>query len=521
MIDAREKAIRQRLKNDFPHYASKCLRIRTKIGKASPLELNRGQLYVHERLEEQRARTGKVRALILKARQLGVSTFVGGRFYHRVTHSEGVRAFILTHEQDATDNLFDMTARFHGRCPELVKPATGASNAKELSFDRLDSGYKVGTAGSKGVGRSQTIQLFHGSEVAFWPHAETHMDGALQAVPDAPGTEVILESTANGVGGLFYSMCKAAERGEGEYILIFLPWFWHEEYRKAPPGGWQAPAEFKEYGELHGLAEDQVYWAYGKNEELCRAVGGDPAQICWKFRQEYPATAEEAFQTSGEAKFISPEAVMRARKNSVTPSDRTPLVIGVDVARAGGDKSRIIDRRGRKLGGLVNKTLDTDDLMRLAGEVVAVMNQHNPRQVFIDVTGLGAGVYDRLKELGHGSRITGVNFAQQALDPDRYSNKRAEMWDLLRQWFDDPAGVDIPDDDVLHSHLCAPIWGKGATGHNSSGCLVLEKKEHIKERLGFSPDGGDAAALTFAFPVAAEDAENLPPPPPSFGWMAA
>ncbi len=101
--------------------------------------------------------------------------------------------------------------------PGPVRPQTGKSNAKELAFPLLDSGYKVGTAGTEGVGRSDTIQYFHGSEVAFWPNAEDHMAGVLQAVPNAAGTEVVLESTANGIGGLFYNMCKATERGEGPY----------------------------------------------------------------------------------------------------------------------------------------------------------------------------------------------------------------------------------------------------------------------------------------------------------------
>jgi hypothetical protein len=166
--------------------------------------LNAAQVYLHGQLEDQRARTGKVRALVLKGRQQGISTYIGGRYYWRVTHSRGIRVFILTHEQDATDNLFGMVERFHDHCPAAVKPITGAANAKELDFSRLESGYKVGTAGAKAVGRSQTVQLFHGSEVAFWPNAPTHFAGVVQAIPDLPGTEIILENSANGVGGEFH-----------------------------------------------------------------------------------------------------------------------------------------------------------------------------------------------------------------------------------------------------------------------------------------------------------------------------
>src|SRR6266403_2300072 len=173
-LSNREKSIRQKLKDDFSHYASRCLRIRTKAGKIEPLVLNQAQTYLHGRLEAQRQRTGKVRALVLKGRQQGISTYIGGRYYWRATHTKGVRVFILTHEQDATNNLFGMVERYHSHCPELVKPVTGAANAKELSFEALESGYAVGTAGAKATGRSQTVQLFHGSEVAFWPNAKTH-----------------------------------------------------------------------------------------------------------------------------------------------------------------------------------------------------------------------------------------------------------------------------------------------------------------------------------------------------------
>lgn len=107
-----------------------------------------------------------------------------------------------------------MAQRYHDNCPDEFKPHTGASNANELIFDLLDSGYKIGTAGNKAVGRSSTIQLFHGSEVAYWPNAEQHAAGILQAVPSEPGTEVWLESTANGENDYFHQQWRMAVSGE-------------------------------------------------------------------------------------------------------------------------------------------------------------------------------------------------------------------------------------------------------------------------------------------------------------------
>lgn len=509
-LDDRERAIRQKLKDEFEHYASRCLKIRTKTGDVLPFQMNRSQRYLHGRLQKQLETSGKVRALVLKGRQVGISTYIAGRFYWRVTHRFGVRAFILTHLDTASDNLFGMAKRFHEQCPELVKPKTGKANAKELSFAELDSGYKVATAGTAEVGRSETLQFFHGSEVAFWPNAQNHVAGVKQAIADAPGTEDIRESTANGIGNAFHADWKAAERGDSEYEPIFIPWFWHEEYVRAPVDGWAPSREWLDYAEGYGLAQDQLYWAWLKNRDMAAVAGGSADEPCGKFRQEYPANADEAFQTTGDA-FIAPATVLKARKNRVDPYG--PLILGVDPARGGGDKCGLIDRRGRRMGEHVCKRIDQPDLMMLCGEIRQEIKRLRPlglRKVVVDITGLGAGLYDRLRELEGAQLIEGVNFSSRAFSPQKFANRRAEMWDLMRQWFEDPAGVQVPDKDDFHGDVCSPIRGKGATHFNSSGQLVLEPKDHIKERLGFSPDLGDASALTFGadFSAAVDDDDD-------------
>ena len=333
-MDARERAIRQRLKDDFEHYAPRCLRIRTKSGSIAPLALNRAQLYIHSRLEEQLRRDGRVRALILKGRQQGCSTYVEGRFYWKVTHRAGVRAFILTHLDDATNTLFDMAKRYHDHCPELVKPHTAASNARELVLDALDSGYRVGTAGSKGAGRSDTFQFFHGSEVAYWPNAETHVQGALQAVPNELGTEVILESTSAGPHGLFYQMCKAARDGQGQYELIFVPWFWQDEYREPVSDSFEPTAEEQEYAQAYGLDDEQLAWRRAKVVEL-GGVGN--------FRREYPATVEEAFAADAEGALWK-RAVIDSLRVAKAP-DLLRIVVAIDPAvtsKADSDETGII-----------------------------------------------------------------------------------------------------------------------------------------------------------------------------------
>lgn len=492
----------RRLRDDFEYFARHCLRIRTKSGDVAPFRLNAAQKRLHDRLEKQRRETGRVRAIVLKGRQMGASTYIEGRFYWRLWGTKGLTAFILTHEQKATDNLFAMAKRYHDNMPDVFRHPTKAANAKELAFEGRDCSYSVATAGTKEVGRSATIQLFHGSEVAFWPNAEEHTAGLIQAIADAAGTERIFESTANGIGNVFQRRYMAAERGASEDMAVFMPWFWDEGYRAAPPEGWMPPGKWHEYGEVNGLDLDQLFWAYVKNRDMATATSQSDEEPCWKFKQEYPATSEEAFQTAGNS-FIPSPAVAKARKTTVLPQGA--LILAVDPARGGGDKTGVIDRRGRKAGGVICELWDYDDTMVIAGHVARLIRLHHPAAVNIDVGGLGAGVVDRLREMGF-RQINPVNFGSSpiGLGPtgdELYENRRAEMWDAMRDWLNDPAGVDLPDSDALHADLCAPVWGSGATRHKSNNELVIEPKDKIRERLGNSPDLGDALALTFAVPI--------------------
>lgn len=503
-LSDREKEIRRRLRDDFPHYASKCLKIRGKDGKIDPFTLNPAQLYLHGRLEAQREATGKVRALVLKGRQQGVSTYLGGRFYHRTSHNKGLRCFILTHEQEATNNLFGMVDRYHQHCPELVKPSTGASNAKELYFDRLESGYAVGTAGAKAVGRSQTVQLFHGSEVAFWPNASTHFAGVVQAIPDLPGTEIVLESTANGVGGEFHERWQQAEAGIGDYQAIFIPWFWSPEYSRAVPDGFILDEEEEAYRDAHDLTLGQMVWRRNKIAEL-----KDPML----FKQEYPATAAEAFQMTGHDGFIKPEVVVKARKSSLTGIG--PLILGVDPSRFGNDRFSVCWRKGRKISKVESK--NKLDVVAGANWIKQIIDADKPKRVFIDVGGVGAGVYDLLNSWGYGfdasdtdnpkKVVVPIDFGGSPQQPDIMLpsgelrpgpyNRRAEMWTRSRDWLVEPGGADIPDLDSLQADACAPGYH-----YNANSYLLIESKEHMRDvRKIRSPDEWDAVVLTFAEPV--------------------
>lgn len=422
------------------------------------------------------------------------SSYVAARYYHKTTHSRGIRTFILTHEDAATQNLFEMVNRYHEHCPALVKPATGAANAKELNFCGIDSGYKIGTAGTKGVGRSSTLQLFHGSESSFWPHAETHAAGVLQAVPNEPGTEVILESTANGIGNFFHKKWQEAERGEGDYTAIFVPWFWQDEYRREVDADFQLSDEEREYAESHDLTLEQMSWRRNKILEL------DDASL---FKQEYPRNSIEAFQMSGHDSFISAELVAKARATRCEALGA--LVLGVDPSRFGKDRFSIAWRRTRRVEKIESK-LKIDNVAG-ANWVKQIIDVDKPARVFIDVGGVGAGVVDILMSWGppYSNIVVGINFGGEPQEPDELledgskrpgpRNRRAEMWKRSRDWLKDVGGADIPDSDPLQADACGPTYH-----YDANQRLLIESKEHMMARGISSPDEWDAVVLTFAEP---------------------
>lgn len=526
-IPEEAKAQALRMRDDFPLFARRCLKIRTKSGEIAPLVLNRGQLHLHERLEKQRLAGKPVRAIIVKGRQMGISTYLQARFYWRLWGARrgvALNAFILTHEQDATDNLFGMAQRFHDNMPDVLKPTTKAANAKALVFSGNGCGYQVATAGSKEVGRSATVQLLHGSEVPSWPNAESHVVSLLStALAKGPGTEGILEATAKGIGNVFHRMCMAAVRGDSDYEPIFIPWFWDDGYQTPCPEQWAqaVPTAWHEYGVIHGLTWEQLYWAWLKNRELAQAKSLTTDEPCPDFRQEYPATFDEAFQSSGNS-FIPALSVLKARQKREGQDKivgRGPVILGIDPARSA-DNVGVIDRCGRVMGERICERWAPDgDTVYLAQKIARVIDRIRPDAVNIDMGGNGAALYDILISQGYGYCCNPVNFGSAPIGKgptgeEMYANRRAEMYDLLRDWFETPGGVQIPDDDGLHTDLTAAVWGPGATRHNpTTNELILEPKDKIKERIGASPDLGDAAALTFAVPFAqGMQAQNQPTP---------
>jgi len=288
-------AVRKRLLEDFSFYAPNALKIRTKDAKIVPFKANVAQTRLQEIVEQQYATLGRVRIIILKARQMGLSTWVGGRLYSRVSQRPAKKALVVTHEGKATDTLFEMTRRFHELCPEALKPSTRYAGRRDLKFGVLDSGYAVATAGGDTVARGETITHAHLSEVAFWPKSSSQeiFSGLMDAVPKTPDTEVYIESTANGVSGVFYDQWKAAVAGESEFIPVFLPWFIDPTYRIPVPDGFARTPEEESLCETYLLDDEQLVFRRLKIAEKGRDL----------WMQEYPSCPEEAFLTTGRPVF--------------------------------------------------------------------------------------------------------------------------------------------------------------------------------------------------------------------------
>lgn len=477
-----------RVLKSLPLFAETFLNIRTKSGAIKKFELNRAQEYLHQRLEDQLKETGKVRALVLKGRQQGVSTYIQARFFHKVITQRGKKAFILTHEAEATKNLFDMTKRYYDSLPDGLAPKSDASNAKELSFKALDSGYSVGTAGNKAVGRSQTIQLMHASEAAYYPNAEEHAKGILQAVSNEDGTEIIMESTANGIGNYFYNMWMAAMSGQSEFQAIFIPWYWQPEYTGVLKDGEMVSFTDEEERliEQHGddgLTKEHIWWRRRKLLEF----SNDHMTAVELFNVEYPLTALDAFRNPVADRFIRAELVQRARKNRIEST--SPLVIGIDVAISDYDRTAIVRRKGRMAYQL--ETHFNMNTMELVGLIRRIIDKERPSKVMIDCIGIGAGIVDRLLEIGY-DIVEGVNVARRANDPDKFRNLRAELWHDMREWLCGELPVQIPDSDELLGDLTSLGYK-----FDSSGRLLIESKDELRKRGMKSPDTADALAISF------------------------
>jgi hypothetical protein len=203
------------------------------------------------------------------------------------------------------------------------------------------------------------------------------------------------------------------------------------------------------------------------------------------------------FPNTSSLQFISSAQVDAARSRDTFIDVHEPLMIGVDVARFGDDRSTIYFRRGKDARSIPPVKLHGVDTMTLAAKVAEMHRIHRALMICVDEGGIGAGVVDRLRQMQ--LPVVGVQFGAKPLgvvklgEGVRVANRRAEMWAVMREWL--PGGM-IPDDQELADDLTGLEYS-----FNARDEILLEKKEHMKARGLASPDDGDGLALTFAVPA--------------------
>lgn len=295
------------------------LTIKTKAGEMVPFVMNKAQRHLHDIIKGLWENNKIIRIFILKARQLGVSTYIEALIFAITSQLENQNATIIADDLDGSNYIFDMSKLYQEKLPEHLRTPTKKSNEKKLEFDGIHSQIIIDTAENKDAGRKYTFRIAHLSEYAFFKRAEELMVGLSQAVPSLPRTMVIKETTANG-----FNFAKdewdTLEEGRSEELAIFIPWFWGEEYSMDVPEGFiigdtrqgiitkdEPIIKSRIVKEGMDRINERLQWRRWCILNNC-GMGSDANKLA-NFKQEYPSTPEEAFKASGETFFDKDEVV--------------------------------------------------------------------------------------------------------------------------------------------------------------------------------------------------------------------
>ena len=307
------------------------LMIRPKAGGSQFLRLNRAQ--------REYSRTCGRRNIVLKARQLGTTTYIAARFFLQTITRPGTLSVQVAHSQESAEAIFTIVHRFWENLPEAAMKGAlveSRSNVRQIVFPRLDSEYRVEMADAN-AGRGMTIHNLHCSEVSRWPRGGRETLASLRAAL-VPNGEIVLESTPNGAWGAFYGEWQRAR--ENGYTQHCFPWWYEESYRDAvAPGQILEPTmEESELMERHGLADDQITWRRRQWNAL-RSLAA----------QEYAEDADACFLLSGECVFdlaaLDRAAALAGRETATEDNGRLLIwlpprkekryILGVDTAGGG------------------------------------------------------------------------------------------------------------------------------------------------------------------------------------------
>lgn len=368
--------------------ARSLLRIRDREGTDRPLVANRAQ----RAFEAARGRSN----IVLKARQMGMTTWVAGRFFLKTITQRGVLTVQVAQTQEAAKGIFRMVQRFWECLPEELREGPlrrSKANAGQMRFAELDSEFRVLSAGDEGAGRGMTVNYLHCSEVSRWPgDAVAVLAGLRGAV--APGGEVVLESTPNGAYGCFYSeWTEAEERGT---VRHFFPWWMEPAYISEPAA--ELKCDELKLVEKHGLTAEQI----GFRRELERRYRGLRTQ-------DFAEDAESCFRATGGCCF-EVEAVDRRMRElaEIVPVETRrggalevwlpPLpgkayVVAVDTAGGGADGDFAVVQVVELTTGVqcaeLRQRLGTLELARMAA---ALAREYGGALIAVERNNHGAGV---------------------------------------------------------------------------------------------------------------------------------
>lgn len=387
-----------------------------------------------------------------KSRDMGVSWLcVGFAVWMFVFHSGTVVGF-GSRKEEYVDRLGDPKSlfwkirNFIGLLPVEFRPVGWdvKAHAPFMRIQNPENGSAiVGEAGDN-IGRGNRTSIYFKDESAFYERPDL-IDAALSQTSNCK----IDVSTPNGVGNPFYRKRKAGR------IEVFT-FRWQDDPRK------------------------NQEWYEKQKRDL------DPVVLAQEVDIDYEAAVTDAFV---------PGSLVSAAQ-ALGPADVQaigPEKWGVDVARFGDDKSVLTKRKGRVVRS--QEVWQGIDTMALANEVWDQAKREKPAQIAVDVIGVGAGVYDRLKELARdsGIQIVAVNVSRRVEDGKNY-NVRAKMYDEGREWFKD-APVSVPNEPEFKAEVCALRY------YYKNGLRLIEDKAEAKKRGIKSPDRADSFMLTFAEPV--------------------
>jgi hypothetical protein len=260
------------------------LKIRSKHRRLGRLVPNRAQRDYSQRCTQ--------RNIVLKARQLGITTYVAARFFIQTITQPGTLSVQVAHDQESAEEIFKIVHRFWENLPEALRAGVltkSRSNTRQIVFPALDSEYRVETAADVNAGRGLTIHHLHCSEVARWPRDGMGTLASLRLAVPKEGA-VVLESTANGAGGVFYEEWQRAE--ETGHTRHFFPWWYEDDYELDEAVKLPLTEEEKKLISDHGLSERQIAWRR-KNWASLRGLAA----------QEYAEDATSCFRASGNCVF--------------------------------------------------------------------------------------------------------------------------------------------------------------------------------------------------------------------------